>query len=260
MPNLKFELFELICDELRTRSERIITESVLSADQLEELKDAYTASDDQAALEKALKDLGDHFKSKGARIPFGYDLATGRFWRHDADFIKFVSNARSIRGSGLPAAKKFEIQTCDRLSRRLTGLLHQVGAPRKKNKTRTQFVTHLKKLGFGADVLEPKDKDGGLDIIWLPPLGSIPLRPVVSLQCKNSSFDHEEAFASVGQAQRSIMRHTHMRASGTYMLGVVFNDYIDQTFEGRAKGWGFVPLGLSDLAALQNSVDSVFLL
>jgi len=260
MPNLKFELFELICDELRARSERIITESILSADQLEELKDTYAASDDLTAMKKALEDLSEHFKSKGARIPFGYDLGTGRFWRLDAEFIKFVSDVRSIRGSGLPAAKKFEIQTCNRLSRRLTGLLHQVGAPRKKNKTRAQFVAYLKKLGFGADVLEAKDKDGGFDIIWLPPLGAIPLRPVVSIQCKNSSFNREEAFASVGQAQRSIMRHSHMRASGTYMLGVVFNDYIDQTFEGRAKGWGFVPLGLSDLTALRNSVDSVFLL
>lgn len=260
MPNLKFELFEIICDELRNRTERIITESVLSVDQLAELKDAYAASTDQSAMEKALKDLSVHFKSKGARIPFGYDLRTGRFWKQDADYVKFVSNARSIRGSGLPTAKTFEIQTCDRLSRRLTGLLHQVGAPRKKNKTRAQFVAHLKKLGFGADVLEPKDKDGGFDIIWLPPLGAIPLRPIVSLQCKNSSFDREDAFKSVGQAQRSIMRHTHLRASGTYMLGVVFNDYIDQTFEGRAKGWGFVPLGLSDLAVLQNSMDSIFLM
>jgi hypothetical protein len=193
-------------------------------------------------------------------MPFGYDLSTGRYWRLEPDFIKFVSDARSIRGSGLPAAKTFEIQTCKRLSGRLTGLLHQVGAPRKKSKTKAQFVAHLTKLGFGSDVLEAKDKDGGFDIIWLPPLGAIPLRPVVSIQCKNSSFDREAAFASAGQAQRSIMRHSHMRASGTYMLGVVFNDYIDQTFEGKAKGWGFVPLGLSDLSALQTNVDSVFLL
>jgi len=259
MPSLRFELFELICDELRNRSERIITESILSPDQLEELRDAYGASTDQIAMEKALKDLVDHFKSKAARIPFGYNLSTGRFWRLNADYIKFVSNARSIRGLGLPAAKKFETQTWQRLSQRLTGTLHQVGAPRKRKKTRAGFVGYLKELGFGEDVMEPKDKDGGFDILWLPPLGAIPLRPVVSLQCKNSSFDREDASISVVQALRSIGRHTHLLQAGTYMLAVIFNDYIDESYEGKAKGWPFVPLGLSDLAALHRRLEATSL-
>lgn len=204
-----------------------------------------------------MHDLAGHFGSKGARIPFGYDLNTWRFWGQDQDFIRFVSNARSIRGSGNPFARKFEAQACVRLSRRLTGLLEHVGFPRKKAKKRTQFTAHLKGLGFGDDVLDPKDKDGGLDILWLPPLGAVPIRPVVSLQCKNSSFDRDEAFKSASQAQRTILRHTHMRAPGTYILAVIFNDYIDQAFEGKAKGWGFVPLGLSDLAPLLTNVQTV---
>lgn len=250
----KFELFEIICNELRTRDERIITESAFSPEQLEELKGEYEVPTEQAALREALKDVDAHFTSKGSSTPFKYDLKTGRFWKKDPDYIKFISDARSVRGTGLPAAKWFEIQACDRLSRRLTGGLHLVGFPRKKRRTRVEYLTYLKKLGFSHDCLEPMDKDGGFDIIWFPPLGAIPINPVVSLQCKNSSFDRDEAFKSAGQAERSIHRHTNMRAPGTYMLGVIFNDYIDQSFEGKACGWNFVPLGLSDLALSRNGI------
>jgi hypothetical protein len=259
MPNLKFELFELICDELRVRPDRIITESILSVDQLEELRDLYSASDDQTAIERALTDMEGHFKSRGARLPFGHDRGSSRFWRTDADFIKFVSNARSIRGSGNPSAKQFEKETWIRLQQRLTGTLHHVGWERKKKKKRKEFVSHLMELGFDSDVLEPADKDGGFDIIWLPPLGGVPIRPIISLQCKNSSFDKDDAFTSTGQAGRSITRHSHMRASGTYILGVIFNDYIDQSFEGKSKGWSFVPLGLTDLATLKPKLQSLSL-
>jgi hypothetical protein len=255
----KFELFELICSELDTQRERVITETVLSWEQREDLAREQGATSDREAMERGLKSVSLHFVSKGARLPFNYDLTSGRFIAEDIGFIRFIALARSTRGSGLPAAKHFEIQTWRRLSLRATGQLHLVGAPRKRKRRRAEFLGYLQQLGFGANVLEANDKDGGFDILWLPPLGAVPIRPVVSLQCKNSSFDREEAFESVAQAERSLHRHTNMGAPGTYLCCVIFNDYIDDTYEGRACGWHFVPLGLSDMASLGNPLEVVTL-
>lgn len=38
------------------------------------------------------------------------------------------------------------------------------------------------------------------------------------------------------------------------MKFVIFNDYIDRdVFKGRAAGWVFMPLGLTDLAGVPNA-------
>ncbi len=259
MMSPKFELFELICSELVTQPERVITETVLSWEQREDLAAEQDAASDLRAMEKALESISQHFLSKGCQIPFSYDLATGRFVAEDLGFIRFIAFARSIRGSGLPAAKHFEIQAWQRLAMRVTGQLHLVGAPRKQKRRRAEFQRHLDQLGFGPNALEANDRDGGFDILWLPPLGSVPLQPIVSLQCKNSSFDRQEAFQSVAQAERTLHRHTNMGAPGTYLCCVIFNDYIDEAYDGRASGWHFVPLGLSDMASVGNSLYQVTL-
>jgi len=50
------------------------------------------------------------------------------------------------------------------------------------------------------------------------------------------------------RSARTFSRHSQLRRSGTMHL-VVFNDYIEnQRYVGRATGWGFLPLGLSDLS------------
>ena len=149
---------------------------------------------------------------------------------------------------GGPDSKDFEIQTLGRLAKRLTGVIHRVGWPRDQKKKKDEFAAYLEEeLGFRKDCLERRDKDGGFDILWLPPLGAVPLRPVVSLQCKNSYFDEDEGNASTGRARRTLLRHSHLRDS--HLKFVVFNDYIDKArFVGRAVGWTFMPLGLTDLA------------
>jgi hypothetical protein len=256
----RFELFEAICSELRTQEERIITEGVLSPEEREDLMNEVKVPEEHDAFARALEQLALHFAQKGSKLPFIYNLTTGRFKAVDKSFIKFVTDARSIRGSAQPSAKQFEVHACRRLADRVTGTLYRVGWPRSKKKGRAAFVGLLKKIGFEGNVLEANDKDGGLDIIWLPPMGAIPLRPIVSLQCKNSSFDREEAFSSVGRAVGTIGRHSHLVAAGTYICFVIFNDYIDDTFHGKAKGWGFIPLGLTDLARLNSRDATVYLM
>lgn len=254
-----FSLFETICDELRLRDEVIISETIFSRDILDELCDEYAESSPFRAIHKAVDELTKHFALRQSSLPFGFDPKAMRFWAEDRAFIQFISDVASIRGRPLPEAREFEIATCRQLEKRLSGLLHHVGAPRKLKRTVQEFSLHLQELGFDKNVLDPHDQDGGLDILWFPPLGAIPIRPMVSVQCKNSSFNREDATNSAGQAVRTIERHSHMRGAGKYICCVVFNDYIDRTFLGRSTGWIFVPLGLSDLAPIRQTVQAVYL-
>jgi len=259
MPNLTFELFEAICDELRTESPCVLTEDIFSAGQLEELQLYYGETTPEGAFAKALKWLEAHFSAKGSRLPFGYDPRSWTFWQQDQKFIEFLTSACSIRGRPLPDAKRFETAVCKRLEGKLTGHLHCVGWPRNTKTKVAEFNAYLEQLGFEENALEAQDKDGGFDIIWLPPLGAVPIRPLVSLQCKNSSFDRDEAYKSVGQAMRSFERHSHMSGPANYLCCVVFNDYIDESYKGKARGWNFVPLGLSDLSGLVTGIQAEYL-
>jgi hypothetical protein len=252
--NPAFELFEAICQELTARETTIIPEDDVSPALIEDLKDHYGETADRTAFERALAELTEHFAGKGSKLPFEFDGATGEFRAADTDYIAFVAFAANKRGLGGTDAKDFEVRTVERLAKRLTGALHRVGTPRTQHNKKKDFVRYLKALGFDDDCLEPRDKDGGLDILWLPPLGSVPLRPVVSVQCKNASFNADEANASVGRAHTTLQRHSHIRGHNSLYF-VVFNDYIDKTYIGRARGWAFIPLGLSDLGVAQQVLE-----
>ncbi len=256
--NPAFDLFEAICQELAARDATIIPEDDLNPTLIEDLKDYYDETADRAAFEKALAEVIEHFQGKGSKLPFEFDNATGEFRAADKDYIGFIALAANKRSLGGADAKEFEVQIVERLAKRLTGALHRVGTPRTQHNAKKDFVKYLCGLGFDPDCLEPRDKDGGLDILWLPPLGSSPIRPVVSLQCKNSSFKADEANASVGRAHTTLQRHSHVRGhNGLYF--VVFNDYIDKTYIGKAKAWAFIPLGLSDLGVPQQALEKTLL-
>ena len=249
--NPVFDLFEVLSTELATRPDtQVIDERSLSDPVLaEDLKKQFRETDAGRAFERGVEAIATHFNEKGASLPFHYDLPTRQFTPTDPEYLKFIAFARAHRGVGGDDSKEFEIQTLYRLRLRVTGDLRRVGVPRDRLKRKKEITPYLEKLGFDANVLEKKDQDGGFDILWLPPLGAIPLRPIVSLQCKNGFFNEGEATKSAGRAQRTLSRHSHIRSSG-FIKFVVFNDYIDaRKFVGRAAGWIFLPLGLTDLAS-----------
>lgn len=259
--NPAFELFETICQELTAGDTTIIPDQGASptgrADVnpalISDLKNRYAETVDKKAFERALGELGEHFHGKDSALPFDFDTETGEFRATDKEYIGFIASAANKRGLGGADAKEFEVQIVERLAKRLTGGVHRVGAPRTQHNKKKDFVKFLKTLGFDEECLEPRDKDGGLDILWLPPLGSCPIRPVVSLQCKNASFNADDANASVGRAHTTLQRHSHVRGhNGLYF--VVFNDYIDKSYIGRARGWAFIPLGLSDFGIPQHAI------
>ncbi len=246
--NPAFDLFELLCQELAARHVGIIADDDFGEELIEDLKEWFEETDDAVAFERAVGWLAAHFAERASRLPFDFDTTTREFRAVDVDYIEFVALASSRRSIGGDESKEFEVKTTNRLARRLTGSLHCVGTPRSpKNNKKAAFVEYLERLGFDKKSLEKRDQDGGFDILWLPPLGAIPLRPVVSFQCKNSYFNEKEATSSAGRAVRTLNRHLHLR---DHIALVIFNDYIDESYRGRARGWIFIPLGISDLGEM----------
>lgn len=256
--NPTFELFETICQELEARGTTVFTRDEVNAGVMADLKDYYNETQDQVAFKAALSNLIDHFKLKNSQLPFQFNEQTGEFAATDPEYITFVAKVVSKRGGVGSDAKQFEVQSTNRLAKRLTGIIHCVGYPWISCHKKRDFMKHLMALGFDKDCVQSKDNDGGLDIIWLPPLGAIPLRPVISLQCKNSSFNEEEANKSIGRAHTTLQRHSHIRGHNQLYF-VIFNDYIDDSFQGRGKGLPFVPLGLSDLGDPQRGAETFVL-
>jgi hypothetical protein len=247
-----FELFEQICMELSARPDSIIAESDIDANLITDLKERFDETDSAAVFGRSIRAIREHFQARGGDLPFSFDESTREFQATDQRYVDFIATVVSRRGAG-KSSRKFEIEITERLCHRLTGALHRVGWPRTKKKKRIAYKDYLKGLGFDENALGRNDRDGGFDILWLPPLGAVPIRPVISIQCKNSSYDENDANASVGRASRTLNRHSYVR--GHQIHFVVFNDYIDYTYHERARALAFVPLGLSDLGTARESVE-----
>lgn len=243
-----FELFELLCTELAKRPDQSFTVDRVDPELVEDIKTALGETNDAVAFHRALEAIAVHLAERGSAVPYTFDAATLEFRAVDTDYLEFVAFAGNRRGVGGDDSQEFEHQTLRRLRTRLTGDLRRVGVPRDRLKRKSEIVPYLMKLGFEQQCLGRRDKDGGLDILWLPPLGAVPMRPIISFQCKNGFFDEATASASVGRTDRTLQRHSHLRKE--HLKFVVFNDYIDRSeLEERAVGWSFIPLGLTDLAA-----------
>jgi len=257
MPRVAFELFETICLQLRDTQQFVLTERALPLTLTAQLKRVFQQPVFEDALQASIQWLSRHFDSKSSQLPFHYEHDTGIVESVDPDFMQFIRDMHQIRTAG-KQSKAFETAVCDRLSRKLqSGDFHNIGWPRRTRKRLAEIVPYLEGLGFDRGVLRGRDKDGGLDILWLPPLGTIPVRPLVSFQCKNARFREaaiREAHQSTVVATRSIARHSCMRSHGVYMCYVVFNDYLDSTVRDMATGLSYAPLGLTDLARLSRPV------
>jgi len=253
MPRVAFELFETVCTQLRDTQQFVLTERALPVTLVAELKRVFQNPVFEDAIDASIRWLSQHFEGKGSQLPFQYEHETGIIEASDGQFIRFVREMLQIRTTG-KQSKVFERAVCLQLSQKLqSGEFHNVGWPRATRRRLVEIVQYLEGLGFDNGVLRGRDKDGGLDILWLPPLGTVPIRPLVSFQCKNARFRESairEAHQSAVIASRSIARHSCMRSHGVYMCYVVFNDYLDSSIRDMATGLSYAPLGLSDLARL----------
>lgn len=263
MLSASFELFEFVCTELNGRDSCIITNEDLGAeteeatggrldDILDNLRTEHKASSNQTAILAALNLLERHFASRHSELPFSYDLKIRQFRSKDKDFIRFIAEASGRRSSGGKYAKEFENATCQRLAKKVTGVLHNVGAPRKKIKKAPEYKRYLRKLGFDHRVILGREKDGGLDILWVLPFGETPIAPVISLQCKNGLFSRSVAREASARTEETLLCHTMLRGSAVHLSAIIFNDYIEPERLPN-KPITYVPLGLSDLAGTKKT-------
>ena len=257
MPTPLFEFFEVIAEELSTTPSTVITPDSLRPKEkgsilLDQLARQMKAGSADDAIERAVKGLREHFRLKDSKLPFDYEARTGLFTATDADFLGFVDAMRGIRSINT-RSRDFECTVATWLGKRVTGAVHRVGHPRDTKKKSKEFNKHLRTLGFQGPVLLGKEKDGGLDILWMLPLGTQPHRPLVSVQCKNGVFKMEAADISLGAGTRSLSQHGRLQA-GVHVPCVLFNDYLSPDIM-TSKQMNFVPLGLSDLAAMETKVS-----
>ena len=241
--------------ELSDQDETVLTDQDFTAATLERVKHWFRETATHSAITKAFTYLRKHFEDRGSELPFSYDLSTGLATVLSRGYIDVVFNSQEQR-SRPQDSRDFESATSKHLATRLTGIVRRVGAPRKKHKSRKEFAAYLiKEFNFKEGVLKARDKDGGLDILWFPPLGAFPFRAIVSIQCKNSLYDKDEGFQSVGRAKQTLKRHSHATAEENHLHCVLYNDYIDEKVMDHARDAEFVPLGISDLAPLVNAVS-----
>lgn len=178
MPSALFNLFEAVADELSSETSVVLTPEDLRVSDEEEplfgnLRRETKAATTEEAVYSAVRRLAEHFKGKGSRLPFDYDAETGRFSARDLEFLTFVKQMREIRSLS-QRSRDFELSALERLGRRAVGALHRVGFPRDNRRSQPAFNKYLKSLGFARRVALGKEKDGGFDILWLLPIGTIP--------------------------------------------------------------------------------------
>lgn len=258
MPEPVFELFEHICRALNGRESIVLTPEEFPDSIVAGLQEVYQDTVTSRLVSRAIDDIQNHFARREAKVPFTYNAETGEFHANDPEYLQFISSAEDMRGDP-KKARDFEVLITRRLVLRVTGVVHRVGWPRTTKSRKHEFLAHLMDLGFRKDVIYGRDKDGGLDVLWLPPFGAIPIRPIVSLQCKNSGFNPDAADRSTARAMRTLRRHSVRSADTTHMCCVVFSDYIDESHVEPNRDSNFVPLGLSDFAPLSEPEDPVIL-
>jgi hypothetical protein len=265
MLSATFVLFEFVCIALERTPTCFIADEDLGSESggqadaganniLKNLRREHDATDNQTALASGLHALDAHFAARHSELPFTYDLVTRQFTSRDPEFIRFVSNASGRRSSGGSYAKQFETAACERLSKKVTGILHNVGYPRSVQRTAPQFKRYLMKLGFDNRVILGNERDGGLDILWFPPFGAHPVAPVISLQCKNGLFSRSVAREASARTAETLLCHRILRGNGVHLSAVLFNDYIEPERLPN-KPITYVPLGLSDLASVKQTTN-----
>ena len=261
MPEPLFEFFERIALELSGTDSKVITHEDFRINKdpsplLESLMKDLNAASVEDAIPCAVQNLKKHFEARGAKLPFEYKPETGMFTATDSKFLSFVNEMKDMRSIG-KRSREFECSVAKRLALRTTGTLHRVGHPRDRKKKKAQFNRYLFKLGFDQPVLLGKEKDGGFDILWMLPVGAIPHRPIVAVQCKNGEFNMEEADTSVAAGKRSLGQNHRLQPS-VHVTCVLFNDYLYPQKITR-KAVDFVPLGLTDLASLDKPTTLDFI-
>ena len=239
-----FSAFEMMVEEALARGGEWLFEHE-EIEQISEVQRELKAGSAQDAI-KALKNfLEEYFKDRHSPPIIEISVNPNRIRIVSNDSAKFIKAAMRVRNNQRNA-KEFENIISDELSKKLTGEVINIGYPRKDKKVRI-FKDKLKELGIDVSILRKKVKDGGLDILWVLPLGKRSEIPFVNFQCKNKDIPGKDVDASVIEARRTFARHTYFKNPELMPIFVVMNTYLCEEIVAGSSGQGYVYLGLTEI-------------
>src|ERR1700680_5083976 len=108
MLSASFELFEIICMELKGVDSCFITNEDLGSetedqtggrldDVLDNLRLEHNVGDNQRAIAASLELLERAFQSRRPELPFSYELNIRQFKTRDKEFVRFIADVSARR-------------------------------------------------------------------------------------------------------------------------------------------------------------------
>lgn len=242
-----FSAFETMVEEASNRGGEWLFEYG-EIERIGDLQDEFEVANPRDAIKSLKIYIEKYFKERGLIpvVEIGLDPPRAKIVSNDS--ARFLLDAKKLRGVKREG-KEFENLVARQLSGKLTGQIINVGYPRKNNKSAI-FKQRLKELGVDVKKLKHV-KDGGLDVIWLPPLGKKSEIPFVNFQCKNTEVFGNDVKVSVLDARKTWSRHKRLSES-VFLIFVVANTYLTPKMVDDANGRGYVCLGLPELLECSN--------
>jgi hypothetical protein len=245
-----FHIFELMTEEASNRG----GEWLFQYDELEragELQKEFKAKTTTEAVEKLKPFLDQYFTERNLEPLIEITLSPPKAKIVSTEAARFILASKALRGNS-KRGKEFEDLVADQLCQKLRGQVMSVGY--RQQGGISAFRNELKSLG--VDLAGVKYvKDGGLDVIWLPPLGKKSEIPFASFQCKNTETIGDDIKSSISDARKTLKRH-HLFMPNDFPLFVVINTYLDQKAIRDSDGRGCTYLGLPELLPCRPVPDS----
>lgn len=242
-----FSAFETMVEEALNRGGKWLFEFE-EIDRIGELQTQFKVRNPALAI-KALKSFIRKYFEERRLLPvleITLDPPAVRIFSREG--AEFLMAAKALRGDKT-AGKQFEDLVAKRLAAKLTGRVMNVGYPRRHCPT-ADYMEQLRELGIDASKFK-KIKDGGMDVIWIPPLGKKSEIPFLNFQCKNTEVIGNDVKISLNDFRRTSNRH-ELFTNSEFLVFIVVNTYLDKRLIEASSKRGYVCLGLPELLA---SVD-----
>src|SRR6476661_2537967 len=242
-----FAAFEMMIEETINRSGPWHFEYD-EIDRIGEVQKQFRASSYPDAVKELKKFIDIYFAERGVPPIIKIDLSPPCVTLLSGEAAEFILAAKRIRGNA-NAGKQFEDIVARQLANKLTGTLYSIGYPRKV-RVQKPFKDLLESLGIDSTKIR-RIQDGGLDVIWQPPLGKKSELPFVNFQCKNTEKTGDDVKASFVDALRTCSRHRFCTKE-QFPIFVVVNTYLTNSIVESSFGRGYAFLGLPELMEVKS--------
>jgi hypothetical protein len=242
-----FRVLEKLIDETLSRGTFYFDDKDIGDVEIIELQEEFDVSTAEEAIEECMRYLSEYFDKRCVQNPIDITLrpATAQLInRSDAEFILAVRDLRGKKEK--PKCKEFENLVARQLEKKLTGRIFNVGDPRV-DKRLVKFKELLVELGLDTSEMSSRMRDGGLDILWVPPLGADNMTPIVAFQCKNAVVPGNDIKVSASDALATMGNHRIFRSQGQQIVFSVVNTFLEDSVLLKAKSRQYAFLGLAEL-------------